>query len=282
MGPKLENIPHTGNVTPFLKWAGGKRWLVDRFPELFPSRYDRFVEPFLGSGAAFFKFAPKKALLCDINPRLVNAYLAIKEDWRKVARLLREHQRKHSEEHYYLERSRNRRSNYTQAAQLIYLNRTCWNGLYRVNRNGIFNVPKGTKTNVVLDTDDFETVSSLLSTAKIKAQDFETTLNSAKRGDFIFIDPPYTVRHNMNGFVKYNEKIFSWNDQVRLKASIVNAAKSGAKILVTNASHESILDLYDGLGQKFELERHSVLAGQSKYRSKTAEIGIAINYEVNI
>ncbi len=144
-------------------------------------------------------------------------------------RHFRRHHRLHSEKYYYEERARTHRVAHEQAAQFIYLNRTCWNGLYRVNLRGEFNVPIGTKSSVTLETDDFKRISSQLKRATLTHSDFSHTINEAKRGDFLFIDPPYVTRHNFNGFVKYNDNIFSWNDQERLADCVVAAASRGAK-----------------------------------------------------
>jgi DNA adenine methylase len=161
-----------------------------------------------------------------------------------------------------------------RAARFIYLNRTCWNGLYRVNKKGEFNVPIGTKSSVILEGDDFELVSKALKSATITTCDFETTIDKAGRGDFIFIDPPYTVKHNLNGFIKYNENIFSWQDQVRLKKSISDAVEKGAFVLVTNANHKSIKELYKGSGEMIALNRASVIAGKSEARGTYSELAI--------
>ena len=154
----------------------------------------------------------------------------------------------------------------------------CWNGLYRVNLRNEFNVPLGTKTSVLLDTDDFAAVSSLLRVASLSASDFEPIIDSAQSGDFLFVDPPYVTRHNLNGFAKYNQKIFSWADQVRLAEAIRRAAKRGVLLLLTNADHSSIRDLYASLGQKLTLRRHSVLAADARNRGATTEFAVAVNY----
>lgn len=260
--------------TPFLKWAGGKRWLVHRYPELFDVEFERFVEPFLGSGAAFFNLAPQSALLSDCNGALIAAYRAVRDNWQKVLAKLRRHQKLHSTEHYYQVRQQSPRSDVAIAARLIYLNRTCWNGLYRVNKNGAFNVPIGTKTKVVLESDDFEVVSSLLDTVDLRTCDFEETIDTCGPGDFVFVDPPYTVKHDNNGFIKYNDSIFSWQDQVRLRDSISKAWQRGAKLLITNANHQSVVDLYSGLGISQTVCRASVIAGSSAARGRCNELVI--------
>lgn len=259
-------------VQPFLKWAGGKRWLVQNHADLFPTNYNRYIEPFLGSAAVFFYLKPNNAILSDANGRLVETYQAIKDNHKIVEKHLREHQRAHSNEHYYETRAKSFKSQFTRAAQFIYLNRTCWNGLYRENKKGIFNVPIGTKTNVLLQTDDFKAVSRCLKNIEIREQDFEKSIASAQEGDFLFVDPPYTVAHNNNGFVKYNQNIFSWDDQLRLRDSLKEASSRGVKILITNANHESVREIYSQFGVMKKVSRKSVISGKSSGRNQTSEL----------
>ena len=269
-------------LVPFLKWAGGKRWLTLSHHQLFPPKFERYVEPFLGSGAVFFHLRPKSAILADRNADLLNVYNEIRCNWRKVDRALRRHQRNHSKHYYYLERSRVRRASHERAAQLIYLNRTCWNGLYRVNLEGRFNVPIGTKSSVLLETDDFEQAAMLLSCATLKVSDFEPILDSVEKNDFVFVDPPYVTRHNFNGFIKYNETIFTWDDQTRLAAAVGRAACRGALILLTNADQPSIRALYEGFNTPHRihsLKRSSVLAASSNQRGVVTEMAVTVNYE---
>lgn len=259
---------------PFLKWAGGKRWLVAQHPNLFPKSWNRLIEPFVGSGAVFFGLMPAHAILSDKNERLIESYFAIKENWREVGELLRRHQAKHSNAYYYEMRAKKFRKPESRAAQFIYLNRTCWNGLYRVNKKGEFNVPVGTKQDVVLATDDFEEVSKRLQGAVLMAGDFESAMSQARKGDFVFVDPPYTVKHNLNGFVKYNEHIFSWEDQLRLRESVKDAKARGAYVFVTNACHESIFSLYEDIGEIRVLNRASVISGKASARGRYEEVVI--------
>lgn len=271
------NVTRPGNATatpPFLKWAGGKRWLISQYASLFDVQIERYIEPFLGSGAVYFHLQPKVALLSDVNSELIDCYLAIKHQWKDVWRILKRHHRRHCAKYYYQERNRKRRVPAERAAQFIYLNRTCWNGLYRVNLAGVFNVPIGTKTSVVLDTDDFAQISKALTLAELQCQDFESTIDAACEGDFIFADPPYTVKHNRNGFLKYNESIFSWDDQRRLHSALMRAKSRGARILLLNADHGSVRDLYRNLGRCRTLSRKSVLAADASYRGMTTEIAI--------
>lgn len=253
-------------VKPFLKWAGGKRWLLSGHNSIFPSTFKNYYEPFLGSGAAFFFLQPNKAILADKNASLIKTYEAIKKDWHKVIIHLNEHHINHSSEYYYKIRKQNPRGIYSAAARFIYLNRTCWNGLYRVNLKGQFNVPIGTKNSVILPGDDFESVALLLQGAEILRSDFEEIIDRAGEDDFVYIDPPYTINHSDNGFIKYNDELFSWPDQIRLKEASMRAVKRGAKVIISNAHHETIEDLYNGSFELYELSRFSKISGKNSGR----------------
>jgi DNA adenine methylase len=271
------NVINKKPIEPFLKWAGGKRWLVSAHGHIFNTHFKRYVEPFLGSGAVFFYLAPPKAILADSNKALIDTYNAIKNDWHKVYDELVKHQHNHSTDYYYKVRSLKLRSPHTKAAQFIYLNRTCWNGLYRVNLKGNFNVPKGTKDKVLLDSDDFENIAKMLLNAEIIAGDFEKAINKAQEGDLLFVDPPYTVNHNHNSFLKYNESIFSWDDQIRLSECIKKAKQRGVKICLTNADHLSVKQLYKDEFVINSVPRASILSGLTQYRGKVTELLILGN-----
>lgn len=257
---------------PFLKWAGGKRWLSNRIVELARPLAGKYIEPFLGSGAIFFALQPSQAILSDANFELINTYQAISADPEKIFRLLRVHQRLHSRDYFYQMRDYKPRCEFRMAARFIYLNRTCWNGLYRVNLSGKFNVPIGTKSTVVMSTDDWHAMSNLLKPVKLVCGDFENSIEEAEKGDLVFADPPYTVKHNFNGFIKYNDALFSWGDQVRLRDALLRARRRGASVIVTNAHHASIRQLYR---EHFLLEpvvRASVLAGSTAHRGRYEEL----------
>lgn len=266
---------------PFLKWPGGKRWFVQSYSTLLPSEYNTYIEPFLGAGSVYFHLEPQKALIGDINTDLINTYRAIKDDWEKLEKSLKYRQRRHHEdadEYYYWLRQRTPSTLVQQASRLIYLNRTCFNGIYRVNRQGQFNVPRGTKDKVVIESDDFSAMSKLLAGAELVAGDFEPLVNRANKNDFIFCDPPYTVRHNYNGFRKYNEVLFTWADQERLASALLQAARRGAKVLCTNANHQSLRELYDQPEFKLQvLTRHSAISADSASRSSFEELIIQAN-----
>jgi DNA adenine methylase len=259
-------------MKPFLKWAGGKRWLFDSGQFELPQFSGRYIEPFLGGGAAFFSLRPNAAFLSDANPRLIELYSVIRDSVGLFEEQLRDHAQHHNKVYYYDLRAKQLPTPVARAAQFLYLNRTCWNGLYRENLKGQFNVPIGTKQTVIFDADDFVAWSNALANCQIECSDFEVAIDQARRGDFLFVDPPYTVRHNMNGFVKYNQNIFAWSDQLRLRSALERAAARGVSFAITNADHQSIRDLYCGFGLHKTLRRHSVIAGNSAHRSVSTEL----------
>lgn len=266
--PNIDN----DKIVPLLKWAGGKRWLTG-IPELTPIKDSTtYYEPFFGGGAVFFYYLPKNAVLTDVNEELINLYIQVRDRPDDIQTELERHHVLHSKEHYYEERSCQHTDKLRQAARTLYLNRTCFNGLYRVNLKGEFNVPIGTKSSVILPTDNFAKASKALQAAEIYCADFSTALNSVKNGSFVFADPPYTVMHNNNGFLKYNDKIFSWEDQVRLRVVLESCVNRGAKIVLSNADHSSIRELYKGMGVMRTVIRKSIMSGIAANRKLTTEI----------
>lgn len=259
----------TREITPFLKWAGGKQWLVPYLEPLLNSISGKYIEPFLGGGSIFLSIRPKNAWLSDRNRELIETYLAIKMDAQSVIRQLQKFS--FTKECYDRVRNSKPRSMVKKAAKLIYLNRTCWNGLYRVNRRGDFNVPMGSfdsEPNFVVE-DRLKAAQKALKSVHISCQDFEDGCNEATLGDTIYLDPPYTVAHKNNGFLRYNERVFSWEDQVRLARVAKRLKEKGCKVIVSNADHESIKELYAGFCIT-RIERKSLVAGEiSKRRSIT-------------
>ena len=262
-------------VVPFLKWPGGKRWLALGHRHMFPKKFNRYVEPFLGSGSVFFALRPTKALLSDANEELITAYRAIRSRPTAVSNALKLHASLHNDSYYYEVRSMHPKGIVERAARLIYLNRTCFNGIYRVNLDGVFNVPRGTKDTVVLPTDDFLALSRLLRGVQLENRDFESIIDQSGKSDLNFADPPYTVRHNTNGFIKYNEKLFSWADQERLAAALARASRRGAHIVATNANHVSIRELYARYKFSQQLvSRFSSISASSASRKQFEELVI--------
>lgn len=260
-------------MRPFLRWAGGKRWLTQSGHMAIPATH-RYVEPFLGGGAVFFSKTPEKALLADLNPYLINAYSVMRDDPRRLYQHLIEHFDAHCPEHYYNTRSRGMSLTTVGAADFIYLNRACFNGLFRVNLSGQFNVPIGTKLFELRSESELLSWSNALQKARIEHSDFERVIDSCGAGDFMFLDPPYTVNHNSNGFIEYNEKIFSWDDQVRLVSALKRARGRGAQFILTNADHDAVRDLYADFSS-MSAGRGSEMAGKSAHRRATTELLVA-------
>jgi len=259
-------------LEPFLKWPGGKRWLVHKYHTLFPTSFRRYIEPFVGGGAVFFYLVPRRSIISDTNVELINAYQCLKGHSNEIDKRLRTLQLRHSKTLYYRIRAKRPADTIDQAVRFLYLNRTCFNGIYRVNRKGNFNVPIGSKDLVEYSKGYLQTIADYLSAASIRVADFEETIDKAKEGDFVFVDPPYTVMHNNNNFIKYNARLFSWADQLRLARAVKSAAKRGAAIMISNADHHSIRDLYRGFGNHYRIKRSSVLAAESAHRRNTSEL----------
>lgn len=210
-------------MKPFLKWAGSKKWLVRQGIPLPHHGFRRYIEPFLGSGAVFFNLLPQTSVLSDSNRYLINCYREIQTDWKAVFFHYKRLFANHNKENYYAVRRDFQDTGSLSAGQFIYLNRACFNGVFRVNLAGQFNVPIGSKITDPFEERDFEGWATALVNAELKNCDFEKVIDDASEGDLLFIDPPYTVAHNQNGFIEYNEKIFSWDDQVRLASSVMKA-----------------------------------------------------------
>lgn len=262
-------------MRPFLKWAGSKKWLVRKGVPFPRHGYFRYIEPFLGSGAVFFDQLPRHALLSDTNSYLVNCFTQLRDDWQSVYQRYSELFGRHSKETYYEVRREFSDQGSLGAAQFLYLNRTCFNGIFRVNLSGRFNVPIGSKISNPFSKDDFKAWSMVLTGTEVLHQDFESTINRAGIGDLLFVDPPYTVAHNKNGFIEYNENIFSWQDQVRLAEALKNARNRGASIVLTNADHSSVRELYSDAFSIIEVDRRSAIAGDATKRQLTSELIIS-------
>ncbi|MFC1480521.1 DNA adenine methylase [Candidatus Omnitrophota bacterium] len=255
---------------PFLKWAGGKRSLIEELLKLVPSKYNRYHEPFLGGGALYFALKPRKAYLSDMNEDLMNAYIQIKDSKEKVIKHLSKI--KHSKEEYYRIREWKPFKQHLKAVRFIYLNRTCWNGLYRVNSKGGFNVPFGKYNNpMICDVENINNVNACLRGVGLNIADFGKALNKAKKDDLIYLDPPYTTSHKDNGFIKYNSKIFSLDDQYRLRDKMTELNSVGCKIIMSNADHKTIRKCYKGFNIK-AVKRRSLISGIMSNRRIVTEL----------
>ena len=233
------------NALPFVKWAGGKRSITDKISVLLPKNIETYHEPFVGGGAVFFAFQHKiqRATLADLNPVLILAYLAVRNNTDALIESLEAHARKHQKEDgYYLKvRDSKPEDNIDKASQFLYLNKTCFNGLYRVNKRGEFNVPEGKYSNPkICDAENLRNVSKVLQKADIMVGQFhKTTIPQA--GDFVYCDPPYD-----GTFSGYHSDGFTDTDQKRLKASVDAWTEQGVSVMISNSNTEFIKELYEG------------------------------------
>lgn len=257
---------------PFLRWAGGKRWLVPEIVKLLDNaRFGGYHEPFLGGGSVFFALKPGgQVRLSDLNTDLITVYRRVRDNPSGVADRLSQYE--NTSECYYAARAAKPRTDDDLAARFIYLNHTSYNGIYRVNLKGEYNVPYGNRTTAKIpDRARLEVVSERLQGAELHASSFEISLAHVKEGDLVFLDPPYTVAHNNNGFVKYNQHLFSFEDQELLAKSIEGISARGASFILTNAAHKSIDQLFSPLGRKMTVARRNVIGGLNAKRGRADE-----------
>lgn len=255
----------------FLRWAGGKSWLVRRIADLFGDlSFNQYHEPFLGGGSFFFAVGgASSAYLSDKNEALIETYETIKSDCEAVIEALERFE--NTSEYYYSSRSDNPRTPVGRAAQFIYLNQTSFNGIYRVNLQGVYNVPYGNRQKQFLEASALRAASKALRTATLAARDFGDTLTEIKAGDLVFIDPPYTVSHNNNGFIKYNKSLFSLDDQYRLSRYIEDVKAIGAHYILTNAAHSKISEIFGNGDRQVQLSRASLVGGKQAQRGAVDE-----------
>jgi DNA adenine methylase len=240
---------------PFLKWAGGKGRLLGQYEPFLPTTIDTYYEPFLGGGAVFFHLAGRmqRAVLGDINPELVNVYCCVRDQVESLLSHLWDHQRRHNVDYYYEVRQRHAlRSPLERAARLIYLNKTCYNGLYRENSQGQFNVPVGKyKKPNICDPSLLRATSAALQKAEIRTFSFETLLSrSLSSQDFVYFDPPYHPISSTSSFTSYSRYGFSRDDQQTLAHVFSTLAARGQRVMLSNSDCEFIRDLY----QEFDLQ----------------------------
>jgi DNA adenine methylase len=237
---------------PFLKWAGGKTQLLPQLARFYPPRgsVKRYIEPFLGSGAVFFHFKamvePKSAILWDNNRELVETFQAVRDDVEGVIELLREHERVHSKDHFLKMRVKKPKAPAEVAARLIYLNKTCFNGLYRVNSRGEFNVPLGSYSKPrIVNEEGLRKASRLLVGAEIEVKDFRKLRSKVREDDFIYFDPPYHPRSNTAYFTSYTRDSFGEKDQKDLAKLFQTLDKKNCYLMLSNSDTDLIQGLYD-------------------------------------
>jgi len=266
-------LPSPGVVAkPFIKWVGGKGRLLASLASKVPASYGKYYEPFVGGGALFFSLAPKDAEISDINPELINLYQVVKDSTDKLIKDLARH--KNTRRYFYKIRALDRRPDYwtftdvERASRFIYLNKTCFNGLHRVNSEGQFNVPFGMYKNPnILDERNLSACRDALQGTKISLGSYSEVLSSAKKGDFVYFDPPYVPLSATSSFTSYSLDGFSMKNQKELADYCRDLDKRGVLFMLTNSDCEAVEELYQG----FNLERidspRSVSADGSKRKT---------------
>ncbi len=265
-------------VKPFLKYAGGKRQLINVISKYLPDNYQNYYEPFVGGGALLFHLQPNKAIIGDINAELINCYQVVKNSRSELIKELSKHV--NDKDCFYQVRSWDREQSYIcrstieKASRIIYLNKTCFNGLYRVNSKGEFNTPFGRYKNPnITDIETLNDVSEYLnkSSLQILNVDFQDCLIDVRENDFVYLDPPYDVISGTANFTAYNQKGFNKLEHVRLKLIVDRLTSIGCKVLLSNAYTELIAELYKDY-QQIEIKAKRTINCKANRRSEISEV----------
>ena len=276
------------NPHPFVKWAGGKRQLSEIIRSLIPNKYNTYFEPLIGGGAILFELLPRKAVINDYNKELINTYEVIRDFPNKLITLLQIHSYNNSEEYFYEIRSMDRSKDFNslssvqKAARFIYLNKTCFNGLYRVNRSNQFNVPYGRYKNPnIVDSDNIKKCSEYFNSNDIKILDgdYQDALKLADEDDFIYLDPPYVPISKTSSFTSYTDIDFIIKDQIELKNQCDLLTKNKIKFLLSNSHNDFIIDLYKDY-EIIEVNANRSINSNSSKRGEVKEVLIR-NYGDN-
>lgn len=255
---------------PLLKWPGGKRWLAPLLSAIIkPELAGCYYEPFLGGAAVFLYIKPSTAVLSDSNNELVEFLKTLRLNPDKVVRALWNWS--NTEECYYRVRESKPRTRIWRAAKFLYLNKSCWGGVYRTNKDGRFNVPFGNSGRKLCHLTDARAMAQSLQGVSLLAKDFESVIDNAGSGDVVYADPPYTAKGENNGFIRYNERLFSWKDQERLAATCKRARKRGAFIAVSGLCHPDVKALYNGWWC-VQIARQSLVSRTPDARKLVSEI----------
>ena len=285
---KIDNLNDQLDIKPFVKWAGGKTQLLETIEKHLPEHFNRYFEPFVGGGALLFKLKPKSFSINDMNEELMYAYNCFQNDslFSELKDELIKHEQNHSEDYYYSIREQDRNElfkalpMYVRAARMIYLNKSCFNGLYRVNSKGFFNVPFGKKIKVVcFDRDNFESLRKFFKTRKavITCCDFEEAVKNAKQGDFVYFDPPYYTWEDKDSFTSYDKNAFGKEEQKRLANVFKNLSEKGVYVMLSNHNTNFIRELYKDFHINIVPAKRMINAN-GKGRGEVEEVLIT-NYE---
>lgn len=265
---------------PFVKWAGGKRQLINALINNLPPSFNRYIEPFVGGGALLFEVLPHKAIINDINTELINAYTVIRDNVYALIEDLKKH--KNEEEYYYKIRSLDpeKLSAVERASRFIYLNKTCFNGLYRENSKGQFNVPFGKHKNPkIVDEGNLRAVSECLNTAKISilSLDYKEVCKLAEKGDFVYLDPPYYPISKNSSFTRYHKLNFTKRDQIELTKVFRALDRKGCYVMLSNSNTEFIRELYKEY-EIWEISANRFINCKGNKREKTNVEVLIKNY----
>lgn len=271
MNVYFKNMNGKSLNNPVLRWAGGKTWMVKQLLSIMPQDYQNYHEPFVGGGSVFLNICNNsKGYISDTNKELICFYSQVKYNVEELVDLISTFT--NTEPEYYIIRNWLPKTELEIAARFYYLNRTCFNGLYRVNQEGKFNVPYGFRHVSIVDRERFANFNQRLKKVHISCRDFYKAIKNVGKNDFVFLDPPYTVAHNKNGFIEYNQNIFSWDDQERLCEGVCLLMKQGAYFLMTNGCHSSIRNLYKNIGKHLEIDRYSTISSNMNARKRISEL----------
>ena len=268
---------------PFVKWAGGKRQLIPILNENLPKTFGTYYEPFLGGGALLFHILTErnaqKCNISDLNSDLVLTYTTIRDRIDELISSLKSHDKKYqkdSKSYYYSVRESNPRSEIEKTSRLLFLNRTCFNGLYRVNSKGKFNVPLGSYTNPnIVNEDNLRSVSTILHSSKvaIKCRDFESVLRDAKKGDLVYFDPPYQPVSDTANFTSYTNKNFTYDDLNRLAELCLELDSKGCKVLLSNSDSKEVAEIFSDKPWKInKVQANRSINSNSKKRTGHFEL----------
>jgi DNA adenine methylase len=266
---------------PFVKWAGGKSRLLEELILRVPVQFSRYFEPFIGGGALFFHLQPQEAYLSDINPEIINTYQIIRDKIDELIADLKNHV--YTKEYFYKIRNADRSKNYQKwsdvkkASRFIYLNKTCYNGLYRVNSQGQFNVPFGKYVNPkIVDVDNLYACHKVLQLAQINLGSFLEIEEIVNKDDFIYFDPPYAPLNQTSNFTGYSRNGFDDSMQLELKNFCDRLTAAGVRFMLSNSSAPIILDLYKNYNIEFVYAARAINSNAKK-RGKIAEV-LVTNY----
>jgi DNA adenine methylase len=274
------------SLQPFLKWAGGKRQLINHLRKYMPEDFDTYFEPFIGGGALFFDIKPQKAVINDINPEILNCYNVIREHTDELIADLSQH--RNEKDYYYEMRELDRTQKYNEltpvqrASRIIYLNKTCYNGLFRVNSRGQFNVPFGRYKNPrYLNEPLLRAINQYLNRADVKILnvDFEEALNEAQKGDFVYLDPPYDPLSDTSSFTSYSSQSFNKTEQERLYRVFHDLDRRGCRVMLSNSATDFITELY-GNYQIVIVPANRAINSVSSGRGKINEV-LVLNYTIS-